>query len=63
MSVEHCYEHACIYGKVKANLSLCLTKLHIMKTYPQLNEAPHREDIWMSGGITPHVLNPDTRWR
>jgi len=34
-----------------------------MKIYPLINQAAHHEDIWGSGGITPHILNLDTRWR
>jgi hypothetical protein len=36
--------------KVKAKLSLCLTKCHTMKTY------------WGSGGIAPRILDLGTRW-
>jgi len=37
--------------KVKVRLSLCLTKHCTMKMY------------WGSGGIVPHILHLDTRWR
>jgi hypothetical protein len=37
--------------KVKAKLSLCLTKHHAMKRY------------WESGGIAPRILDLGTRWR
>jgi len=23
---------------------------------------PHHEDVWVSGGIAPHILNFGTRW-
>jgi len=34
-----------------------------MKTYPVLKEALHHLDIWICGGIAPHMLNLGTRWR
>jgi hypothetical protein len=37
--------------KVKAKLSLCLTKYHAMKTY------------WGRGSIAPCILNLGTGWR
>jgi hypothetical protein len=37
--------------KVKVKLPLCLTKHHSMKKY------------WVSGGITPRILDFGDRWR
>jgi len=34
-----------------------------MKIYPVLNYVLHHEDVWVSGGIAPPILNLDTRWR
>jgi len=48
---------------VKVKLSLCLTKSHVVKTCPLLNSAPRHEDLWVSGGIAPRILNLGTRWR
>jgi hypothetical protein len=28
-----------------------------MKKYPVLNESLHHEDVWVSGGIAPRILN------
>jgi hypothetical protein len=40
-----------IWTRLKVNLSLCLTKHHVIKTY------------WMSGGIAPCILDLGTRRR
>jgi hypothetical protein len=52
-AVDAASELIASYGKVKAkaNLSLCLTKYHAMKTY------------WGTGGIGPWVLHLCARWR
>jgi len=31
-----------------------------MKTYPSLNKAPRRDDVWDNGGIVPSILNLGT---
>jgi len=41
-------------------LSLCLIKSHAMKNCPFLNSALRHQDVWMSGGKTPHILNVDS---
>jgi hypothetical protein len=41
----------CLKGKINVKLSLCLTKYHAMNTY------------WGSGGISPPILNLNTRWK
>jgi hypothetical protein len=33
------------------------------KDVPVLNKAPHHEDVFGSGGITPHILDLSTRKR
>jgi len=30
---------------------------------PVFDQAPHREDIWESGGLAPRTVNLGTRWR
>jgi hypothetical protein len=35
---------------------------HAMKTYPLLNYVPRYEVVWESGGVSPRILNLDTRW-
>jgi len=49
--------------KVKLNLSLCLTKHHVMKMYFLLNKASRHEDVLGSGGIAVLILILGTRWR
>jgi hypothetical protein len=50
------------YNK-NVRLSLCLTKYHAMRMYPMLNQALRHEDVLVSGGIAPRILNLGTRWR
>jgi hypothetical protein len=47
----------------KVKMFLCLTTYLAMNMYPHVNQAPHHEDIWGSGGIAPHILNLRTRWK
>jgi hypothetical protein len=43
--------------KRKVKLSLCLTKCHTIKTYDSLNSATRHEEVLVSGGIAPCILN------
>jgi len=47
----------------KINLSLCLTKYHIIKLYSLLNQSPHHNMYGRSGGIAPWIPNLSTRRR
>jgi len=31
--------------------------------YPVLTQTPRHEDIWVSGGIAPRILNLGTKWK
>jgi hypothetical protein len=42
-----------VRDKVKVRLFLCLSKYHVMKTYPVLNLAPCHEVLCGSGGTAP----------
>jgi hypothetical protein len=44
-------------------LSLRLTKYHTMKMCPVLNQVPRHEDVRVSEGRAPRILNLGTSWR
>jgi len=50
------------YGKVKVNLSQCLTKNHAMKTITCLIKHHNTMTYWRGGGTVPRVLNLGARW-
>jgi len=43
-----------------SKFSVCLTKYHVIKSNPLLNEAPSHEHVLGSGGKVPHI-NLSTR--
>jgi hypothetical protein len=58
---SHCpgQEMPCL---LKAKLSLYLTKLYAMKTYPVL-KAPRHKHLRVSGGVAPHISVLGGGWR